>query len=259
MKRTRLCAAVILSLVALSACGPGEVIVIAEVDLLNPESGERELRPIDDLEIQLLPYDRDAIFDSLGAAASSPEPQMPQELVIARDSIAQARQEWQDAEAQWLALRERLQEINQEITQYNPAEAQYRVLFNEYNQSEAAYASAESRRNQAFATFERLQQQTLSEMEAFAARLRAWEDEVFSDWDAIVAARLRETRSEVLADTTDATGRADFSPAPGQWWAHGRFPVATDELYWNLPLSVERGDPIEVRLNRENAESRPIL
>jgi len=113
MKRRSLWSA-ILPLSILAACGPGELVVTAEVERMNPETGEMELRPVENLAVQLLPFDRDHIFDSLTAAADTPEPQMPPELAQARDSIIAAQTEWREAEAQWLEQRERLQQISDE-------------------------------------------------------------------------------------------------------------------------------------------------
>jgi hypothetical protein len=243
----------------LGGCGPAELIVTAEVEVIDPETGNPVSRPADDLEIQLLPFDRDQIFDSLTAAAATPEPQLPPELQVARDSIVQAQEQWREFESRWLALRERLEEISGELEQYNPAEAQYRVLFNEFNDVEAEYGAAERTKDEAFERFDRLQQETFSELEEFRAILTAWEEDAFSPYLEVVGARLQASGREILADTTDATGRAEFQADPGQWWIYGRYPLATEELYWNVPITLERGDPIEVPLEESNAEVREIL
>ena len=258
MKRTIIPSMALLSLFV-GACGPAELILTAEVEVTDPETGQPIVRAVEDLELQLLPFDRDQIFDSLIGAASSPEPALPPELQVARDSIAQAQQEWRESEGRWLALRERLEQINSELTQYNPAEARYRVLFNEFNEVESDYGSAESTKDEAFARFDRLQQEAFSDLEEFRAILTAWEEQAFAPFGEVVGARLQASRREVLADTTDATGRADFQTDPGEWWVYGRYPLATEELYWNIPIAVERGEPIEVPLNRSNAVVRDIL
>ena len=170
MKRTIIPSMALLSLFV-GACGPAELILTAEVEVTDPETGQPIVRAVEDLELQLLPFDRDQIFDSLIAVASSPEPALPPELQVARDSIAQAQQEWRESEGRWLALRERLEQINSELTQYNPAEARYRVLFNEFNEVESDYASAESTKDEAFARFDRLQQEAFSDLEEFRAIL----------------------------------------------------------------------------------------
>jgi hypothetical protein len=259
MKRMKILTGTVLSLLVLAACGPGEVVVTVEGEFLDPDSGEQVVRPISDLPLQLVPFDRDAIFDSLGASAPSPEPQMPPHLIVARDSIAEARQQWQEAESQWLTYRDQLQEISTEMNQYNPAEAQYRLLFEDFNRVEGQYFDAEARKDEAFERFERLQQETFGEMEEFSALLAAWEDDAFADWEIVVSERLRGAGTEIVHDTTDATGRADLQPSPGQWWVYARSPIGVDELYWNVPVTVERGDPVEVRLTPQNADVRPIF
>jgi hypothetical protein len=245
--------------ILLGGCGPAELIVTAEVEVTDPETGNLVVRPVDDVELQLLPFDRDAIFDSLTAAAATSEPVLPPALATARDSIVQAQGQWREFESRWLTLRERLEQISAELEQYNPAEAQYRVLFNEFNDVEAEYTNAERTKNAAFEQFDRLQQETFSELEEFRAVLGGWEDQAFGSYLEVVAAKVQASEMDVLADTTDATGRADFQPNPGQWWLYGRSPRATEELYWNIPLTLERGDPMELRLNEGNAQVRELL
>jgi len=257
MKRSKLWA---LGLVpfALAACGPGTVQVSAEVDLTDPESGEQIVRPIENLAIQLLPFDRDALFDSLTAAAPSPEPGFPEELQIMQDSLFDAQETQRLAEAEWLALRERLQQISREMQQYSQAEGQYRVLFNEFSQLESRVNAAERRQNEAFARVEAIQSRVLGDLAEARVLQEQWEDVAFADYPTIVATRLRETGREILADTTDAMGQATIRPAPGQWWVHARYSLPTEELYWNIRVDVERGDPLQVRLSRQNAEARRI-
>ena len=261
MKRTTLLSLVLAPLV-LSACGSGEAFVSAEVQVQDPDTGEQVVRPIDELAVQLLPFDRDAIFDSLEAAASSPEPQLPAELRVALDSIQAAQTQWRESESRWLALRDRMQEINTELEQYNPAEARYRELFNEFDAAERDANAAERTKDEAFARFDRLQQETFSQMETFKASQAAWEDEAFGPYGEVQDAKLAASGRDILADTTDATGRAEFTgdkgPAPGQWWVYSRYTLATEELYWNVPITVERGTPVELTLNRDNAEIREV-
>ncbi|TVR65584.1 MAG: hypothetical protein EA422_03960 [Gemmatimonadales bacterium] len=258
MKRRSLWSAIFLT-ATLAACGPGELVVTAEAERMNPETGEMELRPLENVAIQLLPFDRDHIFDSLTAAADTPEPQMPPELAQARDAIIAAQTEWREAEAQWLEQRERLQQISDEMAQFNPGEARYRELFAEFNAVESQVLSAEARRDSAFEEFTDLQAETLEELDRLRIEIEIWEDDAFEDYPEIVAARLQETRKEIMADTTDATGSVRMRPAPGQWWVHARQQLTTEELYWNVPVTVERGDPVQLRLTRENARIRDVF
>lgn len=54
-------------------------------------TAEREGRPVADLPVRLLPYDRRAILDSLAAAADRPEPAPPQELVRRFEALRRQR------------------------------------------------------------------------------------------------------------------------------------------------------------------------
>ena len=62
-----------------------------------------------------------------------------------------------------------------------------------------------------------------------------------------------------LCDTTDASGvAADLMVKPGEYWVHARYAEVYSELYWNVPVTVARGEPVTVTLNRSNAQVRPI-
>ncbi len=255
MKRTHLWMAALAPL-ALAACGPTNVQVTAEVEVLDPATGERSLRPIDNLEVELLPFDRDLLLDSMAAAAPRPEPGFPMELQIMQDSLFAAQNTQREAEAEWLALRERLQQISREMRQFSPAEGQYRVLFNEFNDLEGRVSAAEGRQNDAFRRVEDLQSRVLGDLNEARVLQENWEDEAFADYYTVMAGRLQETRGEILLENTDGIGQVSFPvKRAGTYWVHARYRLPTEELYWNIAIEVG-GDPVELRLTRENAEIR---
>jgi hypothetical protein len=258
MKRASLLSAALGALL-LAACGPAELVVTAEVEVRDPETGTQEPRPVSDLVVQLLPFDRDAIFDSLARAYDRPEPTLPPEIAIMRDSLFESRDEWSQAESEWLAVRDRLQNISREMRQFSPAEARYRELFFEFEDLETRLRQAEQRRDQAFNRYDRLQRDVLDELNQFRLIQEMWEDEAFADFGEVVRVRLSEAGREIMADTTDATGIARLRPRPGEWWVHSRYRLPTEELYWNIRVEVDRGDPVQLRLTRENAEIRQVF
>ena len=80
------------------ACGPAQVAVTAEIDVPDPEAeGQMVTRAIAEAEIQLIPFDRDLVFDSLTAAFATPEPEVPEDLLSAQREIADAQAEWNAA------------------------------------------------------------------------------------------------------------------------------------------------------------------
>ncbi len=260
MKRSTPWALALLPLaLTVTACGDATLEVSAEVDLMDPESGEMVNQPVSRMEIWFYPFDRDVVFDSLTAAAASPEPGFPEELIAVQDSLFEAQETQRLAESEWLALRERLGEISTEMAQYSSAEGQYRVLFAEWTDLDARVSAAERRQNQAFQRVEELRSRVLGDIAAARVVQEQWEDEAFRDYFEIEAARMREAGRELVADTTDATGQVRVNLRPGTWWVHARHRLPTEELYWNIRVDAERGDPIPLRLTRENAEPRRIF
>lgn len=249
----------VLSALALTACGGGEVVVTAGIEMENPEGEGTITRELSDLEVRLLPYDRDVVFDSLSRAASEPEPQIPDSLLQLQERVAEANQEWQDAQLEWNTLRDTLQTITRQLQRLNRGEARYQLLYREWQAMEGRLGRVENRMESAFARFDSLQKTIASQSQEIRTRREDWADDAFADVGDILEARLRESRREEHTDTTDAGGVARFEVPAGQWWVYARFPLPYQELYWNVPITVEGGEPAEVRLTRENAEPRPIL
>ncbi len=245
----------ILAPLALAACGPAEVSVYVAL------GDDEDPSPLDAVEVRLLPYDRDHIFDSLAAASVTPEPEIPADLLAAQEEIAAAQQEWRDAEDRWNTLRDTLTKLNSALEGLNPGESLYRALYNEWQDFDSELNRTEGRVNTLFTAFTDLQQAAIGRMDSMRAVQGDWEDMAFEDYDLVRAARLDAAGLGELADTTDANGIADFQDGvpPGMYWVNARHSLPYDELYWNVPITVTRDEPLILRLMRENAEVRPIF
>ena len=241
-----------------AACGPAEVVVTVEVEMENPDGQGTVVRPLPNLEVQLLPYDRDLVFDSLLAAHSAPEPPIPPQLLAAREDVAAAQERWQAGERRWNNLRDTLKKISDTMRQYSRGEARYVALFEEFTAFESQLDRVEVETKTAFAEFSELQRATLHQADSLRLLRDAWSDEAFADADAVFLAKLRASGLEARTDTTDASGVAaeSFQVKPGRYWIHARYELPFTELYWNVPVQVGRGDPVQVRLNRANAQER---
>jgi hypothetical protein len=246
-------------LLAAGACGPAELVVTVEVDMVNPEGEGTITRALGDLEVQLLPYDRDAIFDSLEAAHPEPEPEIPQELLAARDQVAQAQQQWQNTTNRWNTLRDTLQKITETMGQYSRGESRYVALYNEFRDFDSQLGQVERGMEAAFARFDSLQRGTIRQSDSVRILQENWGDEAFVDFGVVAAAKLRESGLDVAVDTTDASGIARVQAPPGSYWVHARYELPYSELYWNIPVTLNRDAPLELRLTRENAQERVKL
>lgn len=257
MKRLVLLTAIASTTLTAAACQQGEVYVVAQ--LVDPAAdGAADTTAIADLPVRLLPYDRDAIFDSLGAAYSEPEPQIPDSLLALQQQIAVAQTEWQQAETEWAQVRDTLQAMSERLSSLSRASAEYRVLFNEFSDIEPREAQLNEQREQAFSEFTQLQSRLSQSSQEITALRSQWANEAFASVDSIIAVRLEALGLEEHADTTSAAGVASFEVPPGEWWVYARYELPYNELYWNLPVEIPSGE-FTIRLTRENAEVRPKL
>jgi hypothetical protein len=245
-------------LLAAAACGPAQVVVTMEAEMDNTEGEGMVVMPLGDVEVQLLPYDRDAVFDSMTAAFGTPEPAVPQELIDARAEVAAAQERWQAAERRWGVLRDTLQKITATMEQYNRGEARYVTLFREFQEFDSQLGRVEGASKAAFEEFTALQQGTIRQSDSIRIMKENWGDEAFVGIGEVFLAKQRASGLQVAVDTTDASGvaRTNLAVKPGQYWVHARFELPYTELYWNVPITVERGDPIQVKLDRSNAQER---
>ena len=76
--------------------------------------------------------------------------------------------------------------------------------------------------------------------------------------ERVFLAKRQASGLDEATDTTDAMGvaRTHLQVKPGQYWVYARYELVYTELYWNVMITVERGEPIQVRLTRENADER---
>jgi hypothetical protein len=240
---------------ALAACGRTEVVVQGQVEV-----AEGQVTALSSLPIRILPYDRDFIFDSLAAAYHEPMPEVPQDVIALRDSIAVAQAEWTNATARWNMLRDSLQRANQRLAGLSRASGEYIVLFREVNALFDEEAAAQRRMDQTFTRFQSLQDRYGDQAQTLRLAREQWEDAAYNDFERVVALRLREMRREERADTLDANGVIRHRGLPtGEWWVVARYDMPFEELYWNIPIAVTRGEPVQVQLTRQTAQVRPKL
>jgi hypothetical protein len=258
MKRLFVLLSLILAVTA-TACGRNQV----AVDAALADEETQQATPLGDLPIRLLPYDRDAIFDSLEQAYAEPEPTIPPDLLAQRDEIIQAERAWRQAEDRWSLARDSALALSRELERMGQAgqraTPQYQQQFRAFERLEADSRAAQQRSQAAFARYDQLQRTFLTRADSVRVVREQWADRAFADFDRVINSRLRQTGREEYADTTDASGVVRFRGVPqGRWWVYARYTLPFEELYWNVPLEVA-GDSVGVTLTRQNAEARPVM
>jgi hypothetical protein len=236
-----------------AACGGGDVVVVV---YHQPEGGQPIA--IADLPVRALPYDRDAIFDSLGAAYGTPEPQVPEDLSLLQDSIAVLNQQWSELNARWAEGRDSLRVLSEELRGMPRMNPRYLPLFNRFNSLERQVNADKQASDQAFTRFTSMQSRYTTRADEIRLAREQWGDAAYIDFDEIRSARLRELRLTEAVDTTNENGVVQFGGLrSGNWWIHARYDLPYAELYWNVP--IEKDGEVQLQLTRENAEVRPKL
>lgn len=248
-------------LLAAAACGPAEVVVSIEIDVPNPDGDGTLTRALSDIEVQLIPFDRDAVFDSMTAAYGTPEPEIPEELVAQRAAVQSAQAEWEASVRRWNTIRDTLQKLNTAMDGYSRGERQYVLLFNEWQDFDAQLGDVERERDRTFEEFDELQRGTIRASDSVRILQDNWADDAFAGIGTVFVDKQRAVGLDWVADTTDASGRAynNLKVKPGTYWVHARYELAYTELYWNQMIEVVGGEPMTVSLTRANADERPKL
>ena len=238
-----------------------EVVVSMEIEVDDPAGGGTIQRALSATEVRMLPYDRDAVFDSIAAVYPTPEPAVPAELLLAREQVQTAQEEWDQAQRRGRMLRDTLQKLGATMEPLDRSGATYVLLFGDFTNLERRLPAVERDEQAAFARFDSLLKSTIRASDSARILQENWGDDAFADIGSIFAAKAAASGLEVAIDTTDASGvaRRNLQVMPGPYWVHARYELAYTELYWNVPITVERGEPVQVRLTRDNAEERPRL
>lgn len=248
-------------ILAAAACGPAEVVVTMEIDVANPDGVGTIDRALPDIEVQVIPFDRDAVFDSMTSAYPTPEPAIPQELLDARAEVQAAQAEWDAATRRWQTIRDTLQTLNTAMEQYSRGEARYVALFREWQDWESDLGSAEGEVDRTFNVFTDLQSGTIQASDSIRILQDNWADDAFGDIGPVFTEKHRASGLDWVVDTTDASGvaRGNLNVKPGTYWVHARYELAYTELYWNVMIEVVGGEPMTVQLTRANAQERVKL
>jgi DNA repair ATPase RecN len=248
-------------LLAVTACGPAQVVVTIQQTVKNPDGSGTAERPIPNVEVQLLPFDRDQVFDSLQKAFPTQEPPIPQELLTARDQVSQAQDKWQSATARWNTLRDTLEKITTTMKKYSRGESRYIALYRQFQDFDAELSKVDKEMKSSFARYDSLQKATIHQSDSIRVLRNAWADSAFASVDSVFAIKLQASGLQAAVDTTDANGVASkhLQVKPGKYWVTARFDLPYTELYWNVPIEVKRGKPVQVLLNNKNAKERVKL
>jgi hypothetical protein len=222
----------------LIGCDGGRREVAVRVSIPDPASTET---PAAGVGVVALPYDRDSVLASLDARARSPRPD-----TAALDSLfARFRGPFTAYTAVSYAegaLRDSLRLLRAQLDSLPRTAPQHATLTSHYTRLTDSLVRVERLARHARSTLDHARANFVARSESLRTAVRHWEDSTYQGYDSIVESLARAQRREPVTDTTDATGWAHFTLAPGAWWIHAQAWDTSDpnsQWYWNIPASAD--------------------
>lgn len=240
--------------VALSACGGSDV----TVQVLG-EGADGPI-PQANLEVFFYPFDRDSVFDALDTEASTPKPQIPEEMLATFAEIRALQEEWRDKEAEWSEARDRMQILSEEMQAMDPrarGTREYMSKYEEFEQLEGVEGRLDREKQGLFDQFTAMQDSVTTRVDEFKAVRDTWEDEAYAGYFDIEQSLVTELGQPVFADTTSADGYVTRTLPAGDWWVNARIRVPVGEFVWNLLIDPTQVDTL--RLDVSNGDERVRL
>jgi septal ring factor EnvC (AmiA/AmiB activator) len=218
----------------LAACGGSELTVM----VLAGEGDE--LQPVADLPIELLPFNRDSVFEMLAAQAEEPEPQIPADLRAQFDSVAAMQEVWRATEAEWAEAREALQNLSGRLQRLDRRSREYQQLYRQFDGLESTERRLNNTRQQAFQAFDELQRQTLGRADSVRAVTEAWEDIAFMDYMDIEAETRFSSRAATPRSESSSSGHIPRTGARSARACGSGFIICTTRQRGDMPwLKIE--------------------
>jgi hypothetical protein len=219
---------------ALAGCGKDTKLVLTV--MLKGEAASS-------VKFDVLPYDIEAIQDSLLSANAPPEPPDRQELLALRGAYDQITLEYSDH-------LEEYRNSEAEVKKYkNFTSNAYKAAYKRFEDAKAKNAELNEKREQARSAYIGVKKQCDQQLEA-------WEEQAYAG-KAEVIARIREKRgiTEDYLIKTDKEGSGRIVVPGGKWWLKGkeRHPEKRYTwLVWNVPIEAT-GGVLDVALSEDDA------
>ncbi len=232
------------------ACIPSDYDV--EVSLLCPG-----YQSVPGVEITTLPFDRDALRDSIAAASEMPRPQF-QDLVSEFKTFEQADFTGLEATlAPWQAIYDSVQLLAESLNALGPdSSTQYARAYNRLRDQYQRLAQTTVQRDAAISDLVGNAKELALSAAAAADSLRAWEGAALSTFPQLADSAIALSGRGIHRAKTDRNGVAEFTLVPGHWWIVARCSDPANpfiERYWNVSTTVRLFGAKSVVLDENNA------
>ena len=216
-------------------------------------------QPLTDLEVAFLPFDAEALRDSLSTQATTPRPsftELTTELLEYRPGDGK---HLTTLMAPLNAFRDTVATLSDSLLRLDPNSRAYRTLYARFRRQ---YIELMRRGAERDATMRELyaSDYALAERASRAAdSLRAWEGVALARYPELADSAVAQSGLEPIRVTTDSAGRTHVNLKRGPWWLTARLRHPDNpflEYYWSVGLVVTGRFPVVVPLSPINVEER---
>jgi len=196
------------------------------------------------LTVTALPFDRDALRDSLAQASDTPRPQFPDlEAELAsytRPDVSGLTESF----LPWQAIHDSVQHLADSLniagSDSSPA---YARAYSHLRELYQRLARSAVDRDAAIREQVGDDRELASRAAAAADSLRAWEGVAFADFPELVDSIMAQQDRGVFTATTDSHGVAEFVLPPGRWWFVASWTDPENPFrvhHWNVGVVIRR-------------------
>ncbi len=239
----------ILLISPLAACAQGDLAVRLSLH-------HKELRGV---RVAAIPFDPDAILDSLARTAVDPSPTF-RTLEAALFAFESSDDEALVAiNGPWLALRDSVAALSESLQEMDRADPAYAPAYEQFRGQYAEFTRRTAQRDRELSTLDGDAVELARWAQAAADTLRTWERTVYAPYDSLASAALAASGKEAHTLTTETHGEARVMLEPGVWWLVVRRTDTENpflEYYWNVPVRVNGLVPTVLTLTEHHARRR---
>jgi len=196
------------------------------------------------LEVTALPFDREALRDSLAEASASPRPrfaELEEDLAsYERPDISQLT----EAFLPWQAIHDSVKHLADSLSNAGAdSSPQYAMAYDRLREQYQRLAQSSVDRDAALKEQVGDDRQLAARAAAAADSLRAWEASALDHFPALADSAMARDDRGIHVATTNAEGIAEFRLAPGRWWIVSTWVDPENpfrEYHWNVGVVVRR-------------------
>jgi len=217
-------------------------------------------RPDVALDVTVLPFNPEALYDSLARAAPTPRPRFPElEDAMAAYRVGPQGHRPGAGSGAWEATRDSVEALADSLRRSDRTAPSYRSAYGRLRSLYDRLGQRAAERDRADRGLRREDRALADRATVAADQLRRWERVAFASYGELMAAAVTRSGRDPLRLTTDSAGRARTTLRPGRWWIRARQRIRDNpfqEQFWNVPVTTNRLVPVRVRVTADNAELR---